>query len=139
MAVQSTLDAKLFTILDHRPTASPALITISLVIINIVIIIVITIVITIVISIIISNRNHFTTWFDLVLTTLISISLALAFVIIIFIILTFTIIIIFIENASQDVLKFLTYCWLRSKLTLAAKMNHFEPVFVFLINIALNL
>ena len=33
MAVQSTLDAKLFTILDHRPTASPALITISLVII----------------------------------------------------------------------------------------------------------
>ena len=34
MAVQSTLDAKLFTILDHRPTASPAFITISLVIIN---------------------------------------------------------------------------------------------------------
>ena len=34
MAVQSALDAKLFTILDHRPTASPALISISLVIIN---------------------------------------------------------------------------------------------------------
>ena len=35
MAVQSTLDAKLFTILDHRPTASPALISISLVIVTI--------------------------------------------------------------------------------------------------------
>ena len=38
MAMQSTLDAKLFTILDHRPTASLPLITISLVIINIFII-----------------------------------------------------------------------------------------------------
>ena len=34
MAVQSALDAKLFTILDHRPTAPLALITISLVIIT---------------------------------------------------------------------------------------------------------